>query len=302
MTATAALLLLLSAFLHAGWNLLGKRYHPTAAAFLIATFVGVLCLSPVLIIYREILGMFSFQSWLLVCLTGLCQTVYYTSLAGAYKTGDMSIAYPLARSAPVIIVTVLSLLLGRSEQISRQCLYGIILVVAGGGLLLMKRFDDLRRENYLNASCHLALLAAFGTAGYSMIDDKTLRLLRQASNATISIWQITLVYAFFETLSSSCWLTLYVFGFKHGRQQFREILTQHPGFAALMGVGIYLTYLLVLLSMAFVSNVSYVVAFRQTSILLGVVLSVTVLKEPAYTTKCVAVVVMFLGLLLVGAG
>jgi uncharacterized membrane protein len=58
----------------------------------------------------------------------------------------------------------------------------------------------------------------------------------------------------------------------------------------------------VLINTAFVSNVSYVVAFRQTSILLGVVLSVTVLKEPAYTTKCVAVIVMFLGLLLVGAG
>ena len=67
-----------------------------------------------------------------------------------------------------------------------------------------------------------------------------------------------------------------------------------------MGVGIYLTYSLVLISMAFVSNVSYVVAFRQISIPLGVMLSVLILQEAAYLPKFVGVAVMFVGLTLVG--
>ena len=69
-----------------------------------------------------------------------------------------------------------------------------------------------------------------------------------------------------------------------------------------MGIGIYLTYSLALISMAFVTNVSYVVAFRQLSIPLGVMLSVWLLKEPAHIPKLVAVVVMLLGLIFVGTG
>jgi len=303
MTATAIILLLISAFLHAGWNLLGKWHSPTVAAFLLATWVGALCLSPIVIVYKETFRYFPGQCWWLVLVAGLCQTIYYAGLAGAYKTGDMSIAYPLARSSPVILVTVTtSILLGKVDQISRQCLYGIVLVVLGGFLLPMQRFHDVRIRNYLNASCLLALLAAGGTTGYSIIDDEALRLLRHAPNVTLKVWQVTLIYAFFEALSSSFWLTLLVLGRKQERYMFRHIVTTRPGSAALMGIGIYLTYSLVLISMAFVANVSYVVAFRQLSIPLGVILSVLILKEPAYLPKFVAVTVMFIGLVLVGTG
>jgi uncharacterized membrane protein len=302
MTTTAIILLLISAFLHAGWNLLGKRYSPTAAGFLPATVAGMLCLTPIVIIYKETLRYFTGQCWWLVLATGACQTVYYAALAGAYKTGDMSIAYPLARSSPVIVVTVVSIFLGKADQISRQCVYGIILVVLGGFLLPMRRFNNFRVDNYLNVTCLLALLAACGTTGYSIIDDEALRLLRHTPNATLQVWQITLVYTFFEALTSSFWLTLLVLGRKQERHRFRNIITTRPGSAALMGVWIYLTYSLVLISMAFVANVSYVVAFRQLSIPLGVIMSVSILKEPAYVPKFVAVAVMFIGLVLVGTG
>ena len=82
----------------------------------------------------------------------------------------------------------------------------------------------------------------------------------------------------------------------------RRVVRQRFPSAAFMGFGIYLTYSLVLISMAFVTNVSYVVAFRQLSIPLGVVLSLWLLKEPVYVPKLVAVVVMFIGLILVGTG
>jgi uncharacterized membrane protein len=51
-----------------------------------------------------------------------------------------------------------------------------------------------------------------------------------------------------------------------------------------------------------VTNVSYVVAFRQLSIPLGAFVGVFVLKEPRYRPKLVGVLVMFAGLVLVGAG
>ena len=67
-------------------------------------------------------------------------------------------------------------------------------------------------------------------------------------------------------------------------------------------MGIYAAYTLVLVAMAFVSNVSYVVAFRQVSVLLGVIAGVLVLRDPPYAPKLVGVPIMFAGLLLVGLG
>ena len=302
MSLTAVLLLLLSAMTHAGWNLLGKRNYPTAASFLIANIVGILTLSPFLAIYRNAIGFFSLRVWCLVLIAGLWQAIYCSSLASAYRAGDMSIAYPLARSSPVIVVTIVSLVLGRGDQMSWQCIYGMLLVVVGAFILPMKQFNDFSLKNYLNMTCLFALLAAIGTSGYSLADDEALRLLREAPDLLLHSWEVTLVYLFFEGVMTIFWLTIFVLGRKRGRQTLGQTL--HAGLrpAIAMGVGIYLTYSLVLISMAFVPNVSYVVAFRQISIPLGVILSVVILQEAAYLPKFVGVTVMFVGLVLVGMG
>ena len=187
MTITAIFLLLISAFLHAGWNFIGKRNAPEISAFFVASAVGVLCLSPFPVFYSEVIGSFSIKSWGFVIGAGLCQAIYYISLAGAYRSGDMSIAYPIARSSPVIVVTVVSLLIGRGDQVSLQCIFGIALVVAGGFFLPMHRFNDFRIENYLNLSCLFALAAAFATTGYSLFDDEALRLLRQTPPPSLAV-------------------------------------------------------------------------------------------------------------------
>lgn len=302
MTLTAVLLLLVSAILHAGWNLIGKRNAPEAGTFLVASIVGVIFLAPFPVLYPEAIHAFSPEAWLLVIVAGFFQALYYTALAGAYRNGDMSIAYPIARSSPALVVMVVSLFLGRGDQVSRQCILGILLVVAGGFLLPMRRFDDFRLQNYLNLSCVLAITAAFGTAGYSLVDDEALRRLRQASGVTLASWQVTCVYAFFEAVTTVFWLTLLVAGRRRERAAFRTAASKGLVSGITMGLAIHLTYLFVLISMAFVSDVSFVVAFRQVSIPLGVLMGVVFLKEPGYRPKFIGTALMFLGLVLVGTG
>ncbi len=302
MTITAIILLLISAFLHAGWNFIGKRNAPEISAFLVANVVGVLCLAPFPVLYPEVIGSFSTKSWVFVIGAGFCQAIYYISLAGAYRSGDMSIAYPIARSSPVIVVTVVSLLIGRGDQVSLQCIAGIALVVGGGFFLPMRRFNDFRLENYLNLSCLLALAAAFATTGYSLFDDEALRLLRQTPPASLAVWQITAVYAFFEALTTLMWLGFIFFCHKRQRTLFPSQIYKHFGYGTVMGLAIYLTYTLVLISMGFVQNVSYVVAFRQISIPMGVLMGVLLLKESGHRPKFVGVIIMFTGLVLVGTG
>ena len=205
MTLTAIVLVLISAFTHVGWNVLGKRNHPTAAFLLVATLFGCLCLSPSLLFFGRALAVFPAAVWVWLGVTGIFQALYYVALAGAYRTGDMSVVYPLARSVPVALVACISVLLGRRAQLSGFALAGIGLIIAGGFVLPLRRFS-VQWSDYRQAATAFALLAAVGTAGYSLVDDHALRLLRAIPGLPVSPVAVTLLYAFFEGLSSAVWL------------------------------------------------------------------------------------------------
>jgi uncharacterized membrane protein len=303
MSTLAIILIVISAFMHAGWNLLSKSQRPTAAFFLIASLAGALLLSPTLILYRDtILHGISSQVWLLLFMTGFFMALYYIALAGAYRAGDISVAYPLARSSPVIVVSIVTLILGRGDQLSAKCIAGIILVVGGCFLVPLQHFSDLRLKNYLNATCGLALIAAIGTSGYSILDDEALRQLRTNTQITIGNLQVTLLYACLEAFITFFWLSLFVAIRRKSRSNLSHLLQTNKRHAVLTGIAIQLTYIIVLISLAFVDNVSYVVGFRQLSIPLGVVLGIFILKEKSHVPKLAGVTIMFVGLILVATG
>ena len=85
------------------------------------------------------------------------------------------------------------------------------------------------------------------------------------------------------------------------RSYYEESLRElpDPGWTALAGSFIIATYLLILISMSMVSEVSYVVALRQVSIPLGVLIGVIWLREAMSLPRLQGLVVMFAGLLLV---
>jgi uncharacterized membrane protein len=105
-----------------------------------------------------------------------------------------------------------------------------------------------------------------------------------------------------EGISCSVWQFLIVASDSHERKILNEVLHDSKSAAAITGIGIYLTYGLVLASMNYVTNVSYVAAFRQLSIPLGAMFGMGLLKEPRYVPKVIGVVIIFLGLTLVGVG
>ncbi len=301
MSFVAILLVILSAFVHAGWNLLSKRQHPSAAFFLLASLTGAFLLSPFLLFYvNTILHDFPARIWVFLLASGFFLALYYIALAAAYRASDMSVAYPLARSSPVIVVTAVTLMLGRGDQISAMCVAGIILIVGGCFLIPLKRLGDFRLKNYFSPTCGLALLAAVGTSGYSIVDDEALRLLR--TQATIGNPQTTLVYAGLLAWSTSVWLLLFVMLRRSGRSSLNQLPRAKKRYAVFAGFAIYFAYVLVLISLAFVDNVSYVVGFRQLSVPLGALLGVLVLKEVPHGPKLAGVAVMSVGLILVAIG
>ncbi len=302
MSLTAIVLLTISAVTHAGWNLLSKRNNSSPSFFLVANVVGFVALFPFLVFHRNELAQFPAEVWALLFITGFFLALNYWALASAYKSGDMSIVYPLARSSPIIVVSIVTLVLGQTDQVSTQCMLGIPLVVGGCFLIPMRRFADVRFKNYINTACMLAFVAALGTAGYSMVDDEALKVLRNIFNGNADTVSITLIYAGLQALSVSLWLAVLV-GFRPvERVNFQQVLLTGKKAAIIAGIGIFGTYALVLISMAFVTNVSYVVAFRQLSIPIGTCFGIIILGESPNRPKILGVCIIFVGLMLVGSG
>jgi len=302
MSLVAVVLLVISACVHAGWNLVGKRQHPTAAFFLIANAVGTACILPVLLYQWENLALVPIPVWMRAVVSGFFYFIFCAALAGAYRTGDMSVAYPLALSSPVIFITIVAMIASKGEPIGGWCLVGIMIVALGCFILPMRRFRELHLGNYLNACCLLALLSAIGTTGFTIADYEALHILRELPGQPFGPVDGPLTYVIFVSVSGSLCLGSFVLLNGWERKSFVEVFRVSKSSAAFMGIGMYLGYGLVLVSMQYVKNVSYVAAFRQLSIPLGATLGIVLLGEPRHFTTIVGVVTVYGGLVLVGMG
>ena len=286
--------------MHAGWNLLGKSELPSTAFFLFANTVGFFILAPSAVMYPFALSFFSLKIWTYVLLTGIFQAIYYAALAAAYRSGDMSVVYPLLRSIPVLSVAAITSVFGVGATLSGQGILGMVVVVFGCLLLPMKRLSEFRLSNYANKATLYSMIAATGTTGYSIIDDAALRALRENAGVISNIPEITAVYALHEGVSASLFLLILVLFGRRGREGFKQTTTRQKTRAAITGIIIYIAYTLVLISMSYVTNVSYVVAFRQLSIPIGASVAIVLLKEKAHVPKLAGTLLMFVGLILIG--
>jgi len=306
MTITAIILVLISTFMHAGWNFFGKKSSPTVGFFFLSMVAGAIIFSPIVFLHWPLLIAFDQRIILFLLLSGLFQAIYLWGLAEAYRSGDMSIAYPIARSSPLIIVGISSFLLGQQDSISAHAVLGIMLIVIGCLFIPLPNFRDLKLRNYQNRTTAFALVAAFATAGYSLVDSHATQLIRGLNDASgqplATPWEVSLIYVALQSLFSAIWMAWFVLFTRSQRRQFQSMLKSQWKIGLLTGALMLGTYSLVILSMAFVSNVSYVVAFRQLSIPLGVIFAVIGLGESLKAPKIFGVTITFIGLITVALG
>jgi drug/metabolite transporter (DMT)-like permease len=302
MSTTAVILLLISAFTHAGWNFISKKENPTPAFYFVANTIGVICVLPIIPFYWGRIPLIPNLVWLFIAMSGFFLAAYMIALAGAYRTGDISVAYPLARSLPVIFVLLLTLIWGTGRDPEGWAVLGIILVVAGCIILPLKSWRNLHILNYKNLCCLLAVLAALGVSGYTVTDSEALRCLRELPESPFSPIDATLIYMVLEGISCSIWQFVLAIFSTGERKNMIVVLQNYKSSAVITGIGIYLTYGLVLAAMNYVTNVSYVAAFRQLSVPLSAILGIALLKEPRYFIKTVGVITVFIGLVLVRMG
>lgn len=295
MSPAALALVLVSVCMHAGWNVLGKRNAPSLASFTLAYGAGGAVMLPLVLLGPSLTALPSaFWGWL--ALSGLCQMLYMGGLAWAYARGDVSVLYPIARALPVVLVPLVSIALLGSRVLDRWDGLGMVLVVAGALCLPLSHPQARRISTYLTPAMGFALLAAAGTVGYSLIDKQALALMQGAGHSGLTAGAVFMVLQALMTLSWSVPLLALL---PAERRRLPALRQQGLTMLVVTGLMMTCTYGLVLIAMALTKEVSYVVALRQLSIPVGVLMGVLWLKEPASRAKAVGTLVMLAGLVLV---
>ncbi|MDR9828961.1 EamA family transporter [Vibrio sp. FNV 38] len=296
MDLLAITLVIISAVLHAGWNILGKSNSGSGLAFtMAASFSACLFLTPYLIWYLSTIGWTTLPRdfWAMLTISGLSQIVYLVGLIVAYKHADVGVVYPMARALPVMMVGALTMLLG--YELSSQQWLGFLLITLGCVLVPLKHFRQVKLTSYLNVGVFWALIAAIGTTGYSIVDKQALQLLTTQSSAFVSNQYSAIFYLGAQFwamgLPALAWCII-----TRNKQELKTAWDIRNN-ASMAGIMMALTYGLVLFAMTMTDNVSLVVALRQISIVFGLIMGSYYLAETWYRTRIAGVGLIVAGLI-----
>lgn len=299
MTPTALILITISTLAHAFWNYLSQKSKPAAGFFELALLGAVVFFLPLLAFYAHALPAIPLSVWGWLLFTGLLQAIYFIGLAGAYRHGQLSIIYPLVRALPVLGITIISLCLGIGARLTPIGGLGIALVVLGCLFTPLPSFHSLNPRHYFNLACALALLAASGTIGYTLVDNEALSILRTTPGLSLTPIEVAFFYLELEMIFTALALGLYILFKPSERAVFGGQFRKRLRTAVSTGIIINTAYGLVLAAMAYVTNISYLSAFRQFSIPIGACLGIWLQKEPAGAPKISGITSILAGLVLI---
>jgi uncharacterized membrane protein len=118
------------------------------------------------------------------------EAIYFVLLSAAYRRGDLSVVYPIARgTAPLLAVAIGVGILG--ERLGVAGFIGVALLLLGF-LLLQQPWRALRGHTGLDPSIAFALATGVTIASYSAIDRVGTRLIEPFTYAAI-LWVTTSV-------------------------------------------------------------------------------------------------------------
>jgi drug/metabolite transporter (DMT)-like permease len=162
-------LILLAAIFHATWNaLLKASENPLSLATRAVSWGTVVSLPPVAVAW-VVAGRpgLPLAGWLLALASAFLELLYFITLSTAYRRGDLSVVYPIARgTAPLLAVLVGLTLLG--ERLHVGAVFGIACLVVGIWVV--------RRPSNAGSALGPALLTGVLIAAYTSLDRIGVRL------------------------------------------------------------------------------------------------------------------------------
>ena len=286
MSVLALSLVLAAAFVHASWNYVLKRSGGgTMFVWLFATLSALIYapLAAFVIWWQQ--PEFGWVHFGLMFASAALHTAYYLLLDRGYRSGDLSVVYPLARGTGPLI-TILCAVLLLQERPTPVALTGALLI-GGGAVALTGDPRKLRQSGNLHA-VGFALLTGCMIASYTLVD-----------KIAVAAWLIPpLVQDWAANLGRVLLMTPLALKLSADigptwRRAKKEIIA-----VALLCP---LSYILVLTAMVF-TPVSYVAPAREVSILVAALLGTQLLAEGDATRRLAAAAAMVAGIICLAAG
>jgi drug/metabolite transporter (DMT)-like permease len=267
-------LVLLAAVSHAAWNGWLKKSSPDLVG-LAAISIGWLLLGVIGLIF---VGLPDSSHWPYLFLTTVVHTIYATLLVSAYRHGELSLAYPIARgTGPIIVALAAPFLL--NEHLEGPDLVSVALIVAGILIIGLAGVGANLRERH---TILLSLATGVAIATYTLIDAAGAR--SGSSPHTYAAWLFV-----FTAIA-----LLVVTGFMHRSATF-TLLKPHLRHGILVGVLSAVAYSIVLWAMT-VAPAALVAAVRESSILFAALIGWRLLGEKITRLRWFGVILTVTGL------
>lgn len=286
MSTGAVAFVLLSAALHACWNFLLKRAGGTQEVVALSKVAEVTLLAPVFLVgfAPGLPSLTDALWWSGVAAIGVAAT--YVTLAQAYRHGDLSFVYPVARGAILVFLPVVGWwTLG--ERLSPLGIAGLAAIVLGIVALNVQgtgraTVRGLAHALRGRATLYATFAGAF-TAVFTVWDKRAIERLPPFAYMYLYTALVALGYA--------TWLRVRV----PREEVARTWRAWGPSIAAI-GLMNTASYLLILLALR-TGVTSYVLGMRQLSIAGGVALGWRYLREPITPGRTVGVALILGGCL-----
>jgi drug/metabolite transporter (DMT)-like permease len=168
---------------------------------------------------------------------------------------------------------------------------GVVLVAAGCVLVPLKSFRDIQWKHYFNRASIWILVTAAGMVVYTLLDKIAAEVITQGPATAAR-------YGYFYFMFT---IPPYFGLMKLYKQPFREKSGVKEWMLVLIGsVFGFGAYWLVLWAYQLSPYASYIVAFRQFSIVIGAVLAFIIYKEGGVKVRLTGALTITLGLVLIG--
>ncbi len=282
MDLAALTLVLASAFLHSGWNLLTKRSRDQGAFLWLAIIAGLVAFAPAAL-YFLFTQPPSGSGWIFIAASAVIHVFYFLFLGGALARTDLSVAYPLARGiGPLFVLIIALIFLG--ETPSGPGIAGVLLVIAGIYLLNTPRLTLRALTQPFRA-----LISTPGTR-YALLTGLTIGIYSVVDKAGVDRVN-PLLYMWLWVLGTALLMAPF---YLRSPDRVTSILRHEARPVIAAGILLFGAYTLVLTAMTW-SIVTYVSAARESSILIATLYGALLLKESVGPARVLGALVLALG-------
>jgi drug/metabolite transporter (DMT)-like permease len=272
---------LAAALLHAAWNALVKAGGDRFAVLALTIGLPVFALVPLAFLVPAPAP----ESWPYIAASGLIHWLYFACLLGAYRHGDLSQVYPIARGTAPLLVA-LGAWLAAGETLNGQELAGI--AILSGGLMALAWRNGAARSAAESSALLLALATSVTIGAYSLVDGLGARA--AGSAAGYIVWVFLAIDTPF--LAYALW-----------RRRGRWRAAFGPSLKAGLGGALISStaYAIAIWAMS-VAPMAHVVALRETSVVMAAAIGALFLGEPFGRRRIAAAAVVAAGAALLQLG